>query len=325
MKILILGGTQKKTALPVREEWHLYHAGLMIELDAPDGPSVLLKRYVTRPEACPAEKPSSIFKAGTLRDGVLYVCTQTEVILYNYPSLTERAYISLPCFNDLHHVSPTSRGTILVAVTGLDMAVEIDEKGKILREWPALEKSVWERFSRDVDYRKVPTTKPHYSHPNYIFEADGQVWLTRFEQRDAVCLTEPNRKVQFTAGRVHDGTPWQGKNYFTSVDGHVFIADMARGVVEQHIDLNTSNDSGKVLGWCRGILPLPNNLAIIGFTRIRPTKIQENVAWVRRQLNVGQEFQPTNISLYDLSVPKLIWRRDMENSDLNAVFSIHAV
>ena len=43
-------------------------------------------------------------------DGVLYATTQTEVILFELPWLRQLQHISLPFFNDVHHVRPTPAG-----------------------------------------------------------------------------------------------------------------------------------------------------------------------------------------------------------------------
>ncbi len=76
--------------------------------------------------ACPPDDPAILFKSGTLANGLLYLTTQTEVLVYRVPSFELTTGISLPSFNDVHHVRPTADGTLLVAVTGLDMVAESD-------------------------------------------------------------------------------------------------------------------------------------------------------------------------------------------------------
>ncbi|MDC0434926.1 hypothetical protein OAM69_04725 [bacterium] len=95
----------------------------------------------------------------------------------------QQAHLSLNCFNDVHHVVPTEHKTLLVVSTGLDLVVEIDMTGKIVREWFTIESSDWSRFSRSTNYRKVLSIKPHHSHPNFVLQHDGQVWAARFEQK----------------------------------------------------------------------------------------------------------------------------------------------
>src|SRR5262249_12030981 len=150
-----------------------------------------LLEYISPPEVCPPDFPAVLFKSSTIAGNKFYTCTSTEVLVYELPGFRLLHYISLPCFNDLHHASPTSGGIILVAVTGLALVVEVSTSGELVREWSVLGQDTWSKFSRATDYRLVPTTKPHSSHPNHVFELNGEVWVTRFQQRDAICLTKP--------------------------------------------------------------------------------------------------------------------------------------
>ena len=118
----------------------------------------------------------------------MYLCTQTEVLICDFPSFAIRKIISLPFFNDLHHVAVALDGRLFVAVTGLDAVAELAPDGTLLRLQSVADGSVWDRFSKTVDYRKVATTKPHLSHPNFVFFLDGEPWVTRFQQCDAVPL-----------------------------------------------------------------------------------------------------------------------------------------
>ena len=75
---------------------------------------------------------------------------------------------------------PGADGTVLVADTGLDLVVEVSLQGEVLREWSVLEDDTWQRFSRAIDYRKVPETKPHKSHPNHVFRLGDEITKSRF-------------------------------------------------------------------------------------------------------------------------------------------------
>jgi hypothetical protein len=155
----------------------------------------------------------------------LYTCTYTEVLVFELPTFRQLAYISLPRFNALHHVCPTRRDTLLVANTGLDMVMEIASDGRVLREWNVLGDHAGGRLSQDIDYRKVPSTKPHHSHPNFVFEIGDDVWVTRFYQKDAICLTNPAKRIDISVERPHDGLLHDGLLYFTTVDGHLVTVD----------------------------------------------------------------------------------------------------
>jgi hypothetical protein len=133
-----------------------------------------------------------------------------------------RSCVSLPCFNDLHHVAPSWDGNLLVVSTGLDLVLKINREGEVLNEWSVTGDDTWQRFSRSVDYRRVETTKPHGSHPNFVFEIGDEVWATRLKQCDAVCLNQPGKRM-YIGHQPHDGVVFGQYVYFTCVDGFVAI------------------------------------------------------------------------------------------------------
>lgn len=203
--IYVSGGRLRSTVFRKLEEWQSCEQALLIELDPARKQSQSPVEYVSPPEVCPEELPAILFKSASLQGNTLYACTSTEVLVYELPSFRLQHYISLPCFNDLHHVCPTKRGTLLVVVTGLDMVVEITTTESLVREWSVLGEDLWARFSRQTDYSKVPTTKPHKSLPNHVFELDEEVWVTRLQQRDAIYLTTLGPRIDIAVQRPHDG------------------------------------------------------------------------------------------------------------------------
>jgi hypothetical protein len=208
-----------------------------------------------------------------------------------------------------------------VAVTGLDMVVEITTTGSLVREWNVLGEEPWSRFSRQTDYRKVATTKPHLSHPNHVFELDGEVWVTRLHQRDAICLSTPGPRIDIAIERPHDGYIFGDRIYFTTVDGHVIIANRKTLQVEETIDLNQiSGQSGQVLGWCRGLLPLNERWLWAGFTRVRPTKFRENIAWIKNRHT--DRHKPSHLALYDLENRTCEQVIETEPHGIGVVFSL---
>lgn len=328
-KFYLVGGKLKPN-VNGQPEWTHYEKALVVKCEAPAGRCETMLDYLTPPSACAvADDPSILFKAATVQGDELLLCTQTEVLIHRLSDLQRTHYISLPCFNDVHHVRPTPQGTLLVAVTGLDLIVEITRVGEILREWNAAEANTWERFSRDVDYRTIVSTKPHQAHPNYVFAMDEEIWATRFQSRDAVCLTAPDRRIDIGIGGPHDGIVLGRHVYFTTVNGHIVQADCASGQVVQSFDLNQMSDTRGPLGWCRGLWLLDDTHAVVGFSRLRPTKFRENIAWVKRwaKASLGLEesvaMKPTRIALYNLHARRMLWEVNVETADLNAIFSIH--
>jgi hypothetical protein len=299
--------------------WYEYQKAILLELDTRERHATVKLEYVSPPEACPAEDPAILFKSGTLIGDLLYVCTQTEVLVYRVPSFERVAYVSLPMFNDVHHVRPTRDGNLLVANTGLDMVVEVTLTGDIVQLWNVLGEEPWQRFSRDIDYRRVRTTKPHHAHPNHVFHIGDEPWATRFEQRDAVSLVDPARRIEIGLERVHDGVVDGDHVYFTTVNGQVAIAETTSLKVVEVLDLTRSHPPQMLLGWARGLL-IDGDYLWVGFSRIRPTKIRENVGWVLRGLK--RDFG-THVGCYDRRTGQLVAQILVEPFGLSAIFGIY--
>lgn len=324
-----VGGEQRLATFRQLKEWNKFQAGVIARVDARTGKAERVLEYISPPENCPDDQPSILFKAATIDGDTAWLCTQTEVLECALPSFEIRQVISLPCFNDLHHVTPGPDGTLFVAVTGLDAVAELTRDGELIRLVDVLGGDPWERFARDIDWRKVPTTKPHRSHPNYVFFVEGRPWVTRFEQRDAVPVDDPaggGDRFPVSQGKgIHDGCLHDGRLHFTSVDGHLVTFDLTTGK-RTDLDLNTLHepDDDRPLGWCRGVLPLGGR-AWVGFTRLRHTKLRQNLSWVRHGFQATKYHRglPTRIALYDLEQPAILRHVDLEEVGLNAVFSIH--
>jgi len=231
-------------------------------------------------------------------------------------------YISLPCFNDVHHVTPARDGTLLVVTTGLDMVVRLTPQGDIVEEWSVNSQPPWRRFSREIDYRKVETTKPHESHPNFVFELGKDVWVTRLTQRDAVCLTDAAKRIDIALEGPHDGLVCGNDIYFTLVDGRLVVARADTLSIARVVDFKAMDNPTTLLGWTRGVLPLADGKVWAGFTRVRKTKFKEHVMWVKRVFREGMTEKPTHISLYDTASGQRLQEFDLEPYGMNIIFSI---
>lgn len=321
-RLYVLGARQRKALLKREEEWHLYESALILEIDPATGAVETKVEYTTPPEARANDHSSNMFKAGTVVGDKLYTCTSTEVLVFDLPEFRISNYISLPCFNDLHHVAPDSSGNLLVTSTGLEMVVRVTPDGEILDQWNVLGEDPWEKFSPTTDYRKIDSTKPHRSHPNFAFELDAHVWATRFYQRDAVCLSGPGKRIDISVQAPHDGLVRNGSIYFTTVDGNIVVAGRHSLKVERVVDLKTINGGNALLGWCRGLLPLDDQTFWIGFTRVRKTKFRENLLWMRSMFRDGMQEKPSHLALYDTNRLACIQEFNMEEHGMNVIFSI---
>jgi hypothetical protein len=319
--LYVVGGEQRapRGLTSGMDAWYRFKRAIILAVDTESGSVRLAAEHESPAEARATDDPAILFKSSSIQGDRLYACTQTEILVYQLPEFKVVTYLSLPFFNDLHHVLPTKAGTLLVAISGLDMVVELTLDGSVVQEWSAIPgEDPWDRFSRSVDYRRVATTKPHHAHPNHVFYLDGQPWATRFEQRDAICLTDPDRRIDIAVERPHDGILKGDTLYFTTVNGRVVMADPGKLQVRDVKDLTRAHRRDELLGWCRGIL-VEEAAAWVGFSRIRPTKSRENLGWVLRgfRKDLG-----TRIAQYDLETMTCRNQIILEEAGLGAVFSI---
>jgi hypothetical protein len=115
---------------------------------------------------------------------------------------------------------------------------------------------------------------------------------------------------------VHDG-----KIYFTSVNGWIYIANPSTLKIEEAINLNDMHAEETLLGWCRSLL-IDGDQLWVGFSRIRPTKWRENVTWLVRGF---KSVKPTHIACYDLAKRECVAEVNLETMGLNCVYSIFPV
>lgn len=322
-RLLVTGGEQRENAA-WHKEYHHYRKGVLAAVDLATGCAERRLEHVTERGLRAEHLPSIVFKSATLAGDRLYLSTETEVLILSHPDLRLVAHLSHPAFNDVHHVLPW-RGGLLVASSGLDLVIVFDAELRATEFVPVLDEPVWERFSPLVDYRSVQSTKPHRSHPNFLFELDGEPWVTRAQQMDAVCLFDRSKRIEIGIALVHDGIVVGDYVFFTAVNGHIAVAHARTHKLECLIDLAAISETETPLGWSRGLL-VEGTHAWVGFSRLRPTKLYENLRWWKRQLTArGDEptaVRPTRIARYDLARRTLLDEIDLEPVGLGAVFSI---
>jgi hypothetical protein len=318
--LYLTGGRQRPN--PKRlPQWQVHQSGVLLEVSV-DGELIRRLEHEVPSELRAPGLPAASLRGAHLDGERIVVCSQTEVLGLRTSDLQRGLHLSLPAFNDLHHVRPSPGGLLLVANTGLDMVVEVGLDGGVVREWSVVDEPVWTRFSRDVDYRRIDSTKPHRSHPSFVFYLEDEVWVTRFHQRDAISLTQPGRRIDIGFAGPHDGIVTDSHVWFTSVDGKIVRADRDTLLVDEVVDLTAITPRTEPLGWCRGIL-IEGDAAWVGFSRLRPTRFRENVEWVRETVTGSRAYQaPTRIARYDLSARKLTAEIELEAFGLNTVFSI---
>jgi len=343
MSFLVLVGGQQQYLLPMFAEersWYEYQKGIIIKVDAESCSSTTELEYVS-PQEAKAEIGSMLFKAGSIQGDRLYLCTTTEILIFCIPDMRQIGYVTHPLFNDVHHVAPTPGGNIVVANSGLDVVIEVNERGEVQRIWDAMNQTLSpSNIDKNVDYRPL-NTKPHHVHPNYVFFLDDELWVTRFYQKDAVSLTHPGRRIDIAVGSPHDGVAHGDYIYFTTVNGNIVVVNRNTLKREEIIDLNAIHNHGGPLAWSRGI-GVDDDKIWVGFSRLRPTKLKENVDWAKRSLKwklrwllpstyrqrsgwmkrgLKKEL-PTRIACYDPKKKICLQEINVEQFGLSAVFSI---
>jgi len=316
--VYVIGGRQRRPRGITEggDAWYGYGSGIIL-LVAPDGVETVVE-YVSPPEACQPGDPV-LFKSATRRGDTLYCTTQTELVTYRLPDFEQIGYLSLPVFNDVHHVIPYADDTLLIANSGLESVLQIGQDGAVLDEWNVLGEDTWSTLDRNVDYRQGVELKPHRAHPNHLLAHDGEVWVSRFELRDLAPLSDLLNPIELGGERVHDGVMHGERAYLTMVDGHIVEVDLNAQVVTGKYPLQPPGDPDQLLGWCRGLHFVDKEQCWVGFSRIRPTKLRHTVQWIRAR---GVSGAPTRIDLFDTHDWKLVHSIDLEQHGLNAVFSI---
>ena len=150
----------------------------------------------------------------------------------------------------------------------------------------------------------------------------GRSGFTRFEQRDAICLTEPRKRIDIAIEAPHDGRVRGEYIHFTTVDGHVVFAGRDSLRVERAVDLAAVNGREMLLGWCRGPLCVDPDKFWVGFTRIRRTRFQENLFWLNHTIRNRMLKKPAHIALYNISAGTCLQEFNLEQYGMNVVFSI---
>jgi len=325
MKFLLTGGGQREKAV-WSEEWKHYEQALVISLDWDTGELERVLEYTTPIEYLAEKDANIVFKAGSIIGDKLYLCTQTEVLIYEYPSFKLIKHLTFPFFNDLHHVTVANEYIVVVS-TGLDMVIFFNKDYEPVKFYNVTGNDPWHKFSKDIDYRKVITTKPHESHPNYVFQVNEEVWVSRFEQKDAVCLQDITQCMNIGTERIHDGIVYGRYVFFTTVNGTVSKIDsLTRETVDKY-DLNLAINDERPLGWCRGLY-VEDNKIFVAFSSLRSTKLRENLAWIKKGFRVKKESLralPTRIIEYDLTARKIVKEVDVSGVGMTAIFSFFKV
>lgn len=235
----------------------------------------------------------------------LYVCAHNEVVWFEeWPPVQPAGRISDPGFNDLHHCLPWGDG-LAIANTGLETVDHMSLDGVLLRRWDLLGDFAEARtIDPNLEYRRIPDTKPHRVHANHLFVRDRALWVTQLRTSRAVSVTEPGGEVAFDVGMPHDGRPADGALVFTTTNGFLVEVDPSSLEVVANHDLARMTCGLDMLGWCRGVCrdARDSDCYYVGFSLTRPTRWKRYARWIKE----GSPRPPSRIDRYDVGRGKLL-------------------
>lgn len=323
MKFLITGGVPRFLGEFKSHGKALKHGELaIIDYDKRSYETKLT--YETPKAFCPDNDPSIGFTSASTHEDELFVGTSTQALVISLADYRVKATIDHPSLHDVHHVKLID-DLIYVVNTGMDAIFRFTRNGDFVDGLNVLGHELWHRFKPEDHLRKITTTKPHESHPNHVFTLGKEIWVTRFEQKDAVNLFDLGQTIPIEVERPHDGLVVGDKVYFTTVNGAIIIADIYTKRVVQVVDLNELDPrKGRPLGWCRG-LHIDGKYAYVGFTQLRSTAITDNVKWIKNiitEKKYSGKPLPTRISRYDLESMAFVDEMQLPIGKITALFSI---
>ena len=103
------------------------------------------------------------------------------------------------------------------------------------------EADTWDRFDKNKDYRKLNTTKPHFSHPNHVTIHNNKVYITRYKQEDVLVYEKKGKyigNIKLGNGIPHDGSIFKSEFIYTTVTGKIIKVDISKEKINKIIDLN---------------------------------------------------------------------------------------
>jgi hypothetical protein len=257
---------------------------------------------------------------GCFRDREFYVTTFGQVLRIDLEQETYATIWTAPFLNDLHFVGFFDNRMVVVN-TGLERieildAADFTHYGSInLLEHLKDSKE----FDRSVDYRHVWSTQPHSVHANHCFSFDGEIWVTRFCQQDALGLDTMRRMDLSYWGNPHDGFVRDDEVFFTTTNGQL-VRYSNKGNAFRGWDLNRIIGRNQ-LGWCRG-LAIEGDMAFVAFTQFRPSITKEMGKWIFDGRNL--ERNPTFIVKLDMVSEKILAQYGFIERDIS-IYGIYKI
>ena len=331
MKLLISGG--KGSGLDFKkDEWQRCNIAVLLIVDIETKKIETIFEYNIDSNNINyySEKSGILFKSFyRLSNNRLLLCTNTELLEFSISDRKIIKRITHSLMNDVHHAIFYSN-KYYIANTGRDSVLILDKHGKMIDEIELIdhldsvkEKNISDRFG-DVDYRLIPSTKPHLIHPNHIVEINNQVWVTRFMQKDIFNI-KTSETISIDVGNPHDGINTEFGILTTTTNGNLHIVKNDSNIIIPiyKCENYTKYYSDLEMGWMRGVCPVSEEFFWLGFSVLRPTKSVEFLIEFKNKI-LNKNFNksaPTRIDLYSIYSKKIIESIVLENY-IDLVYSI---
>ena len=297
MQLLVSGAIQG-------EDGHQGVTAVLLIVEAPGG-RILHRAEYNPPAELVAEGQKIQFTGSCFIDGVYYVCSHNEILVFeDWPPTEPTRRITVEGLNDLHNCCEW-QGGLAISNTGLETIDHVSTDGELLNRWDMLTDADEERVHPlDKDIRLLADTKPHLRHANHVFAWDGELWTGQLSTWDTVCVTDPSKRLKMDVGMPHDGTVVDGQAVFSTTNGHLVTFDgkdeasrTAHNLVQMTPDLEQ-------LGWCRGLQKVPGTESewFVMFSALRRSKWKETAYFIKYR----HKMPKSHIARYDLAKAELV-------------------
>ena len=304
---------QKKTT----RDWENFKQAVILIVDW-DLQKVVKRISGPRPPCHIAKDAPCLYTAGSIYNNHFYVANTTEIHKYDLDSWQIVKKYSHETFNDIHHVAvdPTKK-QIIVTNTGFEAVQLLNMDGSLFETFGVGCDFANRRFSHIKDFRTLKNTKPHHVHVNHARFYKGEVYATRFFQKDLICLTNFEKRIDIKIGNPHDGFLVGDDVWLTTTNGFIVKANIKTLTVTEVYNVNLMYPKTKIIGWVRGIYVIKGQ-AYIGMSSFRPTKFAEFQKWIRK----GICSVSSRIIQIDLSKKRIVQEWEIASSETAAIHSI---
>lgn len=213
-------------------------------------------------------------------NGHIYAGSWNSVYQLEGNSFELKRIITNNLMNDMHGICVTDN-VIITVLTSKDTVVLSDMEGNIIDHFSVMNdlSVIKDDNIEEIDWRFISKQfrgSTGYWHFNYVQKFGDEIWLTSRNANAFVVIDMKQKKAWMrlmnlpTPVLLHDGKHYEGKFYFTSIDGKIILSEDGvktgktdrenvnnihlynRDLVSKVIRLNETS-LNREPNWCRGI------------------------------------------------------------------------